>query len=380
MLRHWSQFADAGMRHLAVVGVGFMTVVCLAWPLQAQHGSPQLVPRRALTLGPAPGCDVVPAGQAAAVRRDNAEARRLAAAGQEASLVGDQVAARDAFQRAAQLNPGDERIAYDLARALEELSDSTGAVGEFCRYLTLAPAGQEAADVRGRLQRLVSVEKQRQADNVEAQFRLGLSFFDEGRFESAVKAFDDVVRDAPLSPEGLFNRALARAGEGDRVGALEDLEQYRIASPSVEDRIEVGRAIDVLRRPVYSPGGAFLRSLVPGLGEFHVSHPIRGAFVMAVSGAGAAMAFAQQTKTENISYTDPNGVPAPYTRTTRERTYFLPGIGLAGAMALVGMIDAVTTANRSRVGSGILAPLPVRTTLRPVFTPRTTGLMVAIRF
>lgn len=101
---------------------------------------------------------------------------------------------------------------------------------------------------------------------------------------------------------------------------------------------------------------------------------------MAVSGAGAAMAFAQQTKTENISYTDPNGVPAPYTRTTRERTYFLPGIGIAGAMALVGMIDAVTTANRSRVGSGILAPLPVRTTLRPVFTPRTTGLMVAIRF
>lgn len=347
----------------------------------AQTAPPRLTPKRTLTVGPAPGCEVVPPGQAVAARRDNAEARRLAAAGQEASLVGDQTAARDAFQRAAQLNPGDERIAYDLARALEELSDSTRAVNEFCRYLTLSPAGREAADVRDRLMRLVPTAKQRAADNVQAQFRLGLSFFDDGRYESAVKAFDDVVRDAPKSPEGYFNRGIARAARGDRAAAMQDLEQYRINAPTVDDRVDVGRAIDVLRRPVYSPAGAFARSLMPGIGEFYVGHSLRGVLVLVASGVGAAMAVTQQTSTETIPYTDPNGFPAPYTRTLKERKYFVPGVGAAVAMTVVGMIDAVVTANRSQFGASILAPRAARAAVVPVSTPGGGGgVALTLRF
>jgi hypothetical protein len=112
---------------MAVAFIGLLAVLT-ATPANAQQGAaPRLSPKRALTVGPAPGCAIPPSGPPA-IRRDNAEARRLALAGQESALIGDQAAARDAFARAAVLNPGDERIAYDLARAHEELADSTRAI------------------------------------------------------------------------------------------------------------------------------------------------------------------------------------------------------------------------------------------------------------
>ena len=245
--------------------------VCGA-PLRAQSvtssGAPTLTPKRTLTTGAAPGCALPVIGQPPAARRDNAEARRLASAGQEAALIGDQTAARDAFARAAVLNPGDERIAYDLGRAHEELADSTNAIAEFCRYLSLSPAGREAVDVRERLQRIVPTAAQRRAVDVQVAFRLGLALFDDGSYEASIRAFDDVVRDAPTASEGYFNRGLARAASGSRANALQDLELYRANAPTVDDRVEVGRAIEVLRRPVYRPGVAFMRSLLPGFGQF----------------------------------------------------------------------------------------------------------------
>jgi tetratricopeptide (TPR) repeat protein len=355
--------------------------LALSWaPQAAAQSAPRLVPKRTLTVGVAPGCEIVPAGTAPVARRETAEARRLATAGQEAALEGDQAAARDAFARAAQLNPGDERIAYDLARALEELADSTRAVREFCRYLTLSPTGREAGDVRDRLQRLVPAPIQRTAENVQVQFRLGLSFFDDGRHEAAVRAFDEVVRDAPNSPEGFFNRGLALAARGDRTGALRDLEQYRVNAPTVDDRVEVGRAIEVLRRPVFNPAGAFVRSLIPGLGSFYVGHPVRGVLVLALAGGGAGMALSQQTKTATIPYTDPNGQPAPYSLTTKERAYFAAGAGAAAAATALGMIDAIVTARRSRQGSTILEPRAPRAAVSPLLTPTATGVQVALRF
>ncbi|HMS04076.1 MAG TPA: hypothetical protein PKE51_13925, partial [Gemmatimonadaceae bacterium] len=88
-----------------------LTAAFAATPLHAQT----LAPRRTLTTGPAPGCDIAPATTDNNAPRNTAEARRLSAQGQEAALVGDQAAARDAFARAVQLNPADERLLYDLA-------------------------------------------------------------------------------------------------------------------------------------------------------------------------------------------------------------------------------------------------------------------------
>ena len=329
-------------------------VVVTSVPLNAQSVSQGLSPKRALTTGPAPGCEI--ANNAAPVaRRDNAEARRLATAGQEAALIGDQTAARDAFARAAVLNPGDERIAYDLGRAHEELADSTKAIAEFCRYLTLSPAGREAADVRDRLVRLVPRAAQQRATDVQVAFKLGLALFDDGRYAASAKAFDDVVRNAPLSAEGFFNRGLARAAVGDRTNALKDLEQYRANAPSVDDRVEVGRAIEVLRRPVFSPGVAFARSLLPGFGQFYEAHPLRGVVVLVAAVGSAGFGLTQKTETKTINYVDPNGQPAPYTQSSTSRPYFAPAVAAAAGVWIIGMIEAVVYANGTQQGASIVS-------------------------
>jgi tetratricopeptide (TPR) repeat protein len=312
-----------------------------------------LSPKRTLTTGPAPGCEI-PSSQPVA-RRDNAEARRLATAGQEAALIGDQAAARDAFARAAVLNPGDERIAYDLGRAHEELADSTKAIGEFCRYLTLSPGGREAADVRDRLIRLVPRAAQQRAQDVQVAFRLGLALFDDARYDASARAFDDVVRSAPTAAEGYYNRGLARAATGQRADALKDLEQYRANAPTVDDRVEVGRAIEVLRRPVFSPAVALTRSILPGFGQFYEARPVRGAVLLVAVVGSAALAFTPRTTVTQINYVDPNGVPAPYSQSTTEHPYFAPGLGVAAVLMVVGAFEAVSFANRSQEGSSINA-------------------------
>ncbi|MBL0170614.1 MAG: hypothetical protein IPP90_07765 [Gemmatimonadaceae bacterium] len=313
-----------------------------------------LTPKRTLTTGAAPGCDIVPPGQVAVARRDNAEARRLAAAGQEAALIGDQTAARDAFARAAVLNPGDERVAYDLARAHEELTDTVKAVAEYCRYLTLSPGGREAADVRSRLTQLVPRPAQQRAQDVQVAFRLGLALFDDGRYDASVRAFDDVVRNAPTAAEGYFNRGLAVAATGKRLEALKDLEQYRAAAPTVDDRVEVGRAIETLRRPVFGPAMAFTRGIVPGFGQFYTGRPVRGVVLLVAVASSAGFALAQTTTVKQIPYVDPNGAPAPYTQSTTDRPYFAPAIAAAVGLTLAGAIEAALFASRSQKGASIV--------------------------
>ena len=334
--------------------IGFVVGVAIgiAAPLGAQSSSQALAAKRALTTGPAPGCDV--SNSVPVARRDNAEARRLAAAGQEAALIGDQTVAREAFAKAAVLNPGDERIAYDLGRAHEELTDTTKAVSEFCRYLTLSPAGREASDVRDRLVRLVPRAAQQRAQDVQVAFKLGLALFDDARYDAAARAFDDVIKNAPTAAEGFFNRGLARAAAGRRDDALKDLEQYRANAPTVDDRVEVGRAIEVLRRPVYSPGVALTRGLLPGFGQFYTERPLRGVIVMVATAGAAAFAFTKKTTTKSIAYVDPNGVPAPYTQTTTESPYFISALAAAVGISALGAIEATIFANHSQQGSAIV--------------------------
>jgi outer membrane protein assembly factor BamD (BamD/ComL family) len=342
----------------------------------AQAPTVTLAPKRTLTTGPAPGCPIA-TGANTAARRDNAEARRLAAQGQEAALIGDQAAAREAFVRAAQLNPTDDRIAYDLARAHEELNEHPRAIAEFCRYLTLSPAGREAADVRDRLSRLVPSSDQQRADNVLVAFRLGLALLDDGRYEPAARAFDDVVAGAPAAPESFYNRGLARAAAGRRTDAVSDLEQFRANAPTVDDRVAVGRAIELLRRPVYRPATAALRGVVPGFGEFYTGRPVRGAIALVVAAGGSALAFVEQTNERVINYVDPNGVPAPYSERTRERPYASIGLGSAVGITVLAFIDAVQRANRSQRGGSILArrEQPVSVDLRLVPIRTATGAM-----
>ncbi|MEO7998616.1 MAG: tetratricopeptide repeat protein, partial [Gemmatimonadaceae bacterium] len=309
-----------------------LLVVAVLGAMTFRDASAQtLRPKRSLTVSVAPGCESVTA-RAIGARRDNVEARRLAAVGQEAALVGDQSAAKDAFAKAAELNPTDDRIAYDLGRANEELIDTTSAIREYCRYLTLSPAGNLAGDVRSRLQRLVPANAAQNATDLLSKFRLGLFLYDSARYDAAERAFDDVVHRAPLAAEGYFNRGLMRAAVGSRQDALKDFEAYLSAVPTADDRAEVSRTIATLRRPVYGAGSAFVRGVIPGFGQFYTGRPLRGVFILAGVATSAGLAVVKTTTQVQKDYTDPNGIPAPYTQEYTERKYLIPGIATAAGL------------------------------------------------
>lgn len=312
-----------------------------------------LRPKRSLTVSVAPGCENVVARNLTG-RRDNVEARRLALAGQEAALVGDQSAARESFAKAADLNPTDDRIAYDLGRANEELADSTAAINEYCRYLTLSPAGNLAGDVRARLQRIVPANAAQNTQDLLSKFRLGLFLYDSARYDAAERAFDDVVHRAPLASEGYFNRGLMRAAIGSRSEALKDFEAYLAAVPTAEDRADVTRTIAILRRPVYGAGSAFFRGLIPGFGQVYTGRPVRGVLILAVVATSAGLATLQTTTTKQIDYTDPNGVPAPYDQEYTERKFLIPGVATAAGLTAIAAIEAVFYARRSSRGGAVV--------------------------
>jgi hypothetical protein len=211
-------------------------------------------------------------------------------------------------------------------------------------------------------------------------FNLGLEFLDNGAYAAAVRAFDEVVRLSPAAPEGHFNRGLARSAVGQRTDALADLEVYRAAAPSVAERVETARAIDVLRRPVYSPGVAFARGIAPGFGQFYTARPVRGVVVLSAVAGAAAAALAQQTTERTINYVDPNGVPAPYTESFTERRYFTAGLAAAAGVTVLAALEAVWYANRSQRGASILArpgersaPSGLDASVRPFFSRQGGG-------
>ena len=312
----------------------------------------QVLPvKRELTTSVAPGCEIS-GPQRDVARRDNAESRRLAAEGQQAALVGDRTGARDALARAAGLNPGDERIAYDLGRAYEELSDTTAAVREYCRYLALSPEGAEAADVRSRLPALVSPLNVANSERALASFRAGLSLFDARRFNGAADAFSATMTRSPGAPEGVYNRAVAYAADGRRNDAIDDLQAYLLLSPAAEDRAAVTKAIEKLRLPSYNARSAFVRGLVPGFGQFYTNRPVRGVAALALTVGAGAMAVYSKTESREIPYRDPNGVLVPYTVTETKRPLLVPGVAAAVAITLGAALEASHYASKFS-GNGI---------------------------
>jgi tetratricopeptide (TPR) repeat protein len=334
------------------------TLVAAALVLAGSLGAQPLAPKRSLTAGAAPGCVSAPAARPSG-RRDNSEARRLAAQGQEAALVGDRTAARDAFARAAALNPGDERLAYDLGRSHEELADSSAAIGEYCRYLVLSPAGREAADVRSRLGRLVPPSAAQAAARVLDAFRTGVTQYERQRYSDAIASFSDVVNRAPGAAEAYYNRGLARAGAGRRAEALRDFEVYLATTPTADDRAEVSRYIEVLRRPVYDANSALTRGLVvPGLGQFYTGRPGRGVVVLGAVAGAAFFALQERTGTRTVPYVDPNGVPAPYEERFSERPYLAPALAAAVALSVAGAFEAARFARASARAATAAQPSP----------------------
>jgi tetratricopeptide (TPR) repeat protein len=305
-----------------------------------------LTPKRAIAGDQTLGC---PASAPAAPRRDSPDARRFTEIGHEAEIVGDHRAARDAYAQAATLNPGDERVAYYLARAHEELKDVPAAVREYCRYLTLAPDAEEAPDVRIRLQRLAPPRSSAVTEEVRAAFRNGLAAYDKKSYAAAVESFSSVIRRAPIVPEGYYNRAAAYQALGRRAQAAADLQRYVALRPTGTEAAEAQLQLQVLRRPLWSPPAALAQGLIiPGLGQVYTARPIRGLLVFGVTAGAAIWGLQEKQVVKTRTFTDIFGNQYVDSLPSTDRPNLTAGMAIAGTVLVASAVEAYRYARRSR--------------------------------
>jgi tetratricopeptide (TPR) repeat protein len=295
-------------------------------------------------------------------RNDSPDVRRLMALGHEAAIVGDHRQARDVFADAARLSPGDERIAYQLGRAYEELGERANAVREYCRFLALAPLGSDAPDVRTRVTALAAPPGGTPANDAATNtFRSGVGHLEQRRWREASDAFGKVIQSLPRASEAYYDRGLALAALDQRDAAVRDFEQYLALRPGAEDQAQVRAQLDALRRPTWSTSTALLTGLlVPGLGQVYTSRPWIGLGVAAV--AGTSLFFALQTKEEqqirDYSVTDPFPIINIDTVTVSKQPYYAAGLAVFTTLTIGAAFEAARYARRSR------EPV-IRTDVRP---------------
>lgn len=323
-------------------------LLALAMPAGAQ----QLAPKPALAATGPTGCAAFPftgPPSESSAPADDPETRRLIDQGQEAAVQGEHAAARDAFARAAELAPGNARVAYYLGREHEALRDRTAAVREYCRYLALAPSAPDAAEVRGRIARIVPASELSRVDAARASFRSGVTLLQRRQFRPADSLFGAIADELPHAPEVFYNRGLARAARGQRGSAVQDLEKYLTLAPSATDRAAVLAAMTRLQERAYSPGQAFTSGvIVPGMGQMTTGRPAIGAAVLGAVAAAVVAAFVSEERRDSVQFVDPNGQPywSPVNR--KEYPNRAVGLGVAAGLWLGAALEARSYAGRSQ--------------------------------
>jgi tetratricopeptide (TPR) repeat protein len=335
-------------RRRALPRAAALLLVAVPALASAQH----LEPKRMIDGVDPRGCAPAPiVHRAAEPRKPNADAQRFTALGFEAALAGDRRSARDVFEQAAALDPFDERIAYHLARAHEELGEREGAVREYCRYLALAPNAPDTAAVRERITRLTG-EMREQPTPARRAFDEGLAAYDAGDYRHAVERFSRAIDAAPRSGEAYFDRALAHAALGNRSSAATDLRAYLKIEPAADDAAPVRqslRALDVRTKSV--PAAMFL-GIVPGAGQLYTGHPWRALLVL---GAFAGAIDWSQTQTLlQVPCSYPGSWPSGGSCVTTHLPHYDAGLYAAGGIL---------------VGASLLAAFEAHATHRAARTP-----------
>jgi len=301
-----------------------------------------LRPACAITSNPA-----TPPSEAARQR-----ARDAAAGAQQAAILGDTATALARLQSARTLDPTDADVAYQLARVYESAGAADSATKEYCRLLTLSPNASDAEDARARLAVLARPTPDPVTEAANANFEAGIKAYNVRHLVDAEGSFTKALEARPTWSAAYFNRALARLAQGDREQAANDLELYLRIEASAPDRAAVAAQIEALRRPQLSRTQAFSVGLfVPGAGQFYTHRPLRGVLFLAAAGGAVAYGLLPQESTTTTQETanDPFGNPYTYSVTRREssRPNLVPGIAAAGAIAIIGAIEAAFYANRA---------------------------------
>jgi Flp pilus assembly protein TadD len=281
------------------------------------------------------------------------EAERLAVSASQAAILGDTRTALDLLTRAARLDPSSAEIAFQLARAYEELDRGAEAAIAYCRYVLLAPDAPDAADVSARIAALAGTGRARTLPAEATQsFETGVAFYDARQLRQAEAAFTTAHQRAPNWPAPLYNRAVVRLELDRRDAAAADLRHYlRLgAGPGHADEVAALLASlpGGMRPPFQSRNALVAGMLVPGLGHFLTDRPVTGGVVLA--GAAAALAAGLMVERVRVQCLSPpvDGRCPPELEVgrTADRPLLLPGAAVAAAITFLGAYDAYRGAER----------------------------------
>lgn len=208
------------------------------------------------------------------------------------AAVGDRAGAREAFQRAAEIDPSHEAPLVNLARLAREEGDLQGARALLERAIGVAPESPEAwlaygvvlGDLRDpRARRALvragelapddaapwlaqgdldlaeghlegALESFRQAlardpDNVAAETNLGVVLARRGERAGAIEAFERATRRSPHQGQAWNGLGAMRLAQGDAQGALGPLQQASALLPEDPNPpMNLGLALEALQR------------------------------------------------------------------------------------------------------------------------------------
>ncbi|MDQ2667795.1 MAG: hypothetical protein M3Z05_17530 [Gemmatimonadota bacterium] len=296
----------------------------------------------------------VPSAPSEAGRR---QARDLAQRSQQSAILGDRASARDQLRQAAALDPANADLAYQLARANDAANDSTGALPEYCRFLSLAPNAPDAGEARDRVAVLGRPLQTATSQPAQAAFQSGIAAYERNDLPTAETQFGGAITRQPAWADAYYNRALVLLALDDRTQAAADLEQYLRLKPEADDREAVVALLESLRATTLSPATALALGLViPGAGQFYTSRPIAGSLALVGTSAALVYAFSSSTRlvSEQKQGTDPFGQSYTYfeTRSVSERRNLALGLAGAGAIVIVSAYEAYRHAGASTQPEG----------------------------
>lgn len=294
---------------------------------------------------------------------DRAQARRLASSATEAAMLGDPESVRDLLRRATELDPVSEELANRRAQAHAELGETESAIRWHCRYLALAPEGEESAEVRARLDELQAPLGPAIDQDAVSHFREGVDLLDDGSLEEAATEFSAALAADSALADAYYNRGLAHGARGRRMPAVRDFRTYLEMRPEASDRALVEDAIRFLEAPPvhYEPGRALaLGFLLPGVGHYYTDRPVAGTLFLGVTVGALGVGTLYETVEVSCLTLPRDGTCPEGQVASREtdRPALVPGLAVAGATALVSAISAYRGARSTNEAAGRLQVTP----------------------
>lgn len=311
----------------------------------------QLAPKRTLAATTPQGCAalVKPVAPGGAVSDADTVTRRLISNGQEASLQGEHAAARDAFANAAKRSPNNADLAYYLGRAHEQLSATTDAVKEYCRYLQLKPNARDADEVQGRIVRLTPQSQLARADEARANFSSGVALLERRQYIAADSMFGSIAAQLPNTPELYYNRALSRAARGERALAIEDFQKYFDLAGNPPDRAAINTAVARMQDRVFGTSEALGSGLLlPGMGQMSTGRPFLGVAVLGAVAGAIIWGMTEKQGFEVTTFQDPFGNPYVDSLPRTTKPYLPVAAGTAVLLWAGSAYEAMSYARRTR--------------------------------